>query len=416
MFWESGLIDFFKWPARAFRSACAATAGALLLVACSPGGGGGGPVAPIPTNMPVTGEVIGTGTIRVALLVPLSANGNAQQIAQNLRNSAALALQQFQGANIQILVKDDLGTADGARAAATEAISQGAELILGPVFAASVTAAAEVARSSGIPIIAFSTDVNVALPNVYLLGFLPRSDVQRIIPFAARNGYTSIAALLPESPYGVLAEAALMESAAASGARVVAVHRYVPDTAVGGPMQVAAEAVADLVIAGQADAVFIPDGGAAAVFLAQTMAARGVRSGQVKYLGSGQWNSDAVRAEATLAGAWYPGPDRTGFNVFSAEYRAAYGATPFPAATLGYDAVTLAAGLAASFGPARYRAATLTSPNGFRGIDGAFRLLANGQNQRTLAVYEIVRGGTDTLIDAAPAGFAAAAPVTAGLF
>jgi hypothetical protein len=350
----------------------------------------------------------------VALLVPLSANGNAAQIALNLRNAAALALQQFQGANIQILVKDDLGTPEGAVAAATEAISQGAELILGPVFAASVTAAAQVARPAGVPIIAFSTDINVAAPNVYLLGFLPRSDVQRIIPYAARNGYTSIAALLPESPYGVLAEAALLESAASSGARIVAIQRYQPDTAVGGSMQVAAEAIADLVMAGQADAVFIPDGGAAAVFLAQTMAARGVRTGDIKYLGSGQWNSDAVRAEGTLVGAWYPGPDRSGFNVFSGEYRAAYGATPFPTATLGYDAVTLAAGLAASFGPTRYQAATLTSANGFRGIDGAFRLLANGQNQRTLAVYEIGRGGTDTLIDAAPTGFAAA--VTAGFF
>ena len=67
---------------------------------------------------PVTGEVLGTGAVKVALLLPLSANGNAGQIAQSMKNAADLALREFQNAGIQILVKDDRGTAEGARAAA----------------------------------------------------------------------------------------------------------------------------------------------------------------------------------------------------------------------------------------------------------------------------------------------------------
>ncbi|MCW5714541.1 MAG: penicillin-binding protein activator [Bauldia sp.] len=402
-----------SWSARGLATFGTLIAGLLLLAACNAREFTfTGPPPAIPTGAPVTGEVLGTGTIRVALLVPLSANGNAAEAAQNIRNAAQLALREFSNANIQILVKDDLGTPEGARAAATEAISQGAELILGPLFAASVSAAAEVARPQGIPMIAFSTDVSVATAGVYLLSFLPRNDVQRIIPYAARNGYTNIAALLPDNAYGTLAEAALREIATASGIRIVAVQRYALDRSA---MQPAAEAIADLVIAGQADAVFMPDGGDAVPFLAQIMAAKGIRPGQIQFLGSGQWNDDRIRTETALAGGWYPGPDLGGFRTFSSRYSAAFGTTPFATATLGYDATILAAGLAANFGPARFAPATITNPNGFRGIDGAFRFLSSGLNQRALAIYEIDRSGTERVVDPAPAGFAgvaAASPAT----
>jgi len=361
-----------------------------------------GPSVPSGPAQPVTGETLGTGTVRVALLVPLSANGNAAQIALNIRNAAEMALRDSPNANILVMVKDTGGTEEGARAAAVEAVSQGAELILGPLFAEEVPPVAAVARPSGVPVIAFSTDSSVAAPGVFLLSFLPRSDVQRIIPFAAGNGYTAIAALLPDNAYGTVVEAALRETIASTGARLVAVQRYALDR---GAMQVSAEAVADIVLAGQADAIFMPDGGDAAPFLAQIIAAKGVDLDTIKLLGSGQWNDDRIRGESTLVGGWYPGPETAGFAAFSARYAATYGTEPFPTATLGYDATILASGLAASFGTSRYSVATLTDPNGFRGIDGAFRFLSNGTSQRTLAIFEVTRNGAEVLSPAA-AGFA----------
>lgn len=381
----------------------------LILAACTPSTFtfNGPPTTPQIGNEPVTGEVLGTGTIRVALLVPLSANGNAAQIATNLRNAAEMALREYQGANIQILVKDTGGTPEGARAAAQEAVSQGAELVLGPLFAQEVPAAAQVTRQAGIPMIAFSTDASVASQGVYLLSFLPRTDVQRIIPYAAANGHTAIAALLPDNAYGTVVEAALRETIASTGAHLVVVQRYALDR---GAMQTAAEAVADIVLAGQADAIYMPDGGDAVPFLAQIIAAKGVDLDAVKLLGSGQWNDSRIKTESTLYGAWYPSPDESGFDSFAARYRAAYGIDPFPTASLGYDATILAAGLAANYGAQRYSVATITDPNGFRGIDGAFRFLSNGSNQRTLAIYQINPSGAQ-IIDPAPNSFA---PVVGG--
>lgn len=388
------------------------SAALLFLAACAPSSNFSfsGPSTPSLPAQPVTGEVLGTGSVRVALLLPLSANGNAAQIAANIRNAAALALQEFQGAGIQILVKDTGGTPEGARAAATEAISQGAELVLGPLFAQSVAAASAVTRGAGVPMVAFSTDTTVAAPGVYLLSFLPRVDVQRIIPFAAAQGNTAIVALLPDNAYGTVVEAALRETISSTGARLVAVERYALDR---GAMQASAEAIADIVLAGQADAIFMPDGGDAVPFMAQIIAAKGVNLNQIQLLGSGQWNDDRITGEPTLAGGWYPGPETSGFTSFAARYSAAYGAEPFPTASLGYDATILAAGLASNFGAQRYSTATLTDPNGFRGIDGAFRFLSNGTSQRTLAIYEVTRSGTPSVIDPAATGFA---PVVGGLF
>jgi hypothetical protein len=380
--------------------------GTLAIVAgCNSMGGGFARGPEVRQNAAVTGEVLGTGTVRVAMLLPLSATGNAGQIAQNFRNAADLALKDFKTAGIQILIKDDLGTADGARAAASQAISEGAELILGPLFNRSVTAVATVARGANVPVIAFSSDTTTAGSGLYLLSFLPQSDVDRIIAFAASRGKRSVVALLPNNAYGTVVEAALQRAVANSGGRVMAIERYDLDKTA---MQAQATAAATLIKSGTVDTVLLPDAGDAAPFLAQVLASAGVTPDKITYLGSGQWDNDQrITAESNLSGAWYPAPEGSGFANFSRRYQAAYGSAPSRTASLAYDATSLAAGLASRFGDQRFSSQTLTNPNGFIGIDGAFRFLQNGLNQRGLAVYEI-KGGQAVIVDPAPKSFARA--------
>ena len=391
-----------------FRIALAAASFGFLasLAGCTGSGFGGGfGDRPAPTvTAPVTGETLGSGSVRVALLLPLSATGNTGQVAQSMRNAADLAIRDFQTAGIQVLVKDDGGTPEGARAAASAAVAEGAELILGPLNSASVTAAASIARGARIPMIAFSTDTAVAGNSVYLLSFLPQSDVDRIASFAAARGKRSVAALLPSNAYGQVVEAALQRAVANAGGRVMAVERYALDRV---SMQERANAVATLAKSGTVDTIFMPDAGDAAPFLAQVLAAGGVRPPQITYLGSGQWDDPRILAESNLNGAWYPGPESGGYAAFARRYQAAYGAQPSRTATLAYDATSLAAGLASRFGAERFAETTLTNPNGFIGVDGAFRFLQNGLNQRGLAVFEI-QNGQAVVIDPAPKTFARA--------
>src|SRR5258706_118467 len=134
---------------------------------------------PSPAGPPQQSAAIGSGQVKVALILPLSAQGNAGLTAVSMRNAGEMALAEFNNPNVQLLVKDDAGTAAGAQQAAQQALDDGAEIILGPLFAHSVSAVGQAARARGIPVIAFSTDANVATRGVYLLSFLPQSDVER---------------------------------------------------------------------------------------------------------------------------------------------------------------------------------------------------------------------------------------------
>lgn len=398
------------WLSRRTVLGAIAIAAAGMLAACSStgfGGGGFGGIGAgsgpaVRTAEPVTGEVIGSGTVRIAMLLPLSATGNAGQIAANFKNAATLALQDFKSANIQVMVKDDQGTPQGAGAAASEAISQGAELILGPLFARSVSAVAAVARQANVPVIAFSSDTTAAAPGVYLLSFLPQSDVDRIVSFASARGKRSLASLLPNNAYGTLVEAEMQRAAANVGARVVASLHYDLDKQ---SMQTQAASLATTIKSGAVDAVFLPDAGDATPFLAQILAANGVTADKIAYLGSGQWDNDPrISSESNLNGGWYPAPESAGFASFARRYQAAFGAAPSRTASLAYDATSLAAGLTARFGEQRFAQATLTNPNGFIGIDGAFRFLSNGLNQRGLAVFQVNRGSAQ-MVEPAPKTF-----------
>ena len=106
--------------------------------------------APGPAGAPQQPAAVGNGQVKVGLILPLSAAGNAGVAAQSMKNAAEMALSEFLNPNIQLLIKDDGGSPQGAQQAAQQAIDEGAEIILGPLFALSVPAAAQVARARNI--------------------------------------------------------------------------------------------------------------------------------------------------------------------------------------------------------------------------------------------------------------------------
>ena len=147
-----------------------------------------------------------------------------------MKNAAEMALAEFQNPNIQLLIKDDGGNPQGAQQVTQQALDEGAEIILGPLFAASVPATAQLTRARGVSVIAFSTDSSVAGRGVYLLSFLPESDVNRIVDYSASIGKKSFAALLPDNAYGNVVEAAFKQAVGRKG-RIVAFEKYASDPA-----------------------------------------------------------------------------------------------------------------------------------------------------------------------------------------
>src|SRR5262249_27919659 len=189
-----------------------------------------GPPGAAVASGPETGEKIGSGEARVALILPMTKASGPSNVGIALRNAAELAYLEAGNNDITLLVKDDRSTPEGARAAAQSALSEGADLIIGPLFASSVREVAFVARGAGKPVIAFSTDTSATGPELFLLSFLIENDVDRVVDYAASKGKKSMAALIPENDYGRVAEGEFQQAAARNSVRVMTVEHYRPQT------------------------------------------------------------------------------------------------------------------------------------------------------------------------------------------
>ena len=382
--------------ARARLLSIAATA--MVLAACTTQLGGGTPT-PQPGEQAAANASIGEGQVRVSSGPAAVRAGQCRCRRAVDEDAAEMALAEFKSPNIQLLVKDDGGTPQGAQAGAQQAISEGAEIIIGPLFAQSVSAVGQVARARNIPVIAFSTDASVAARGVYLLSFLPDTDVYRIVDFAVARGKRSFAALLPDNAYGTVVEAAFQQEVSRRGGRVLALEKYPLDS---NRMAEAIRRVGQA--ANQVDAIFIPDGADAVPQVVQALAASGVNLKRLQLLGTGLWDDPRIFSTAALDGGWYAAPESTGFRNFSGRYRARYGQDPVRTATLAYDAVALVAALVKTQGSQRFSEQVLTNASGFAGIDGVFRFRPEGPNERGLAVLRVTTSGGQ-VISPAPRSF-----------
>ena len=355
-----------------------------------------GPSVP-PASGPLVGETLGTGPVRVGMVVPLTQNGGGPNpIGVSMRNAAQLAIDGFGAPYITLMIEDDHSSADAAAQAAQSELGAGAQLILGPVFATDVRAASAATKSAGRPMIAFSTDVTVAAQGVYLLSFLIQGYVDRILQYAVSTGKKSFAIMAPQNDYGNVAAERFQQMAGSLNVQVIVTARYSA-----GQMATAAQQVA--AVQGQIDALFIPEQADAMPAVAGALGSANVKT---KFLGTGVWNDARVLKLPQMQGAWFSAPDNSGFDAFAQRYRAKFNSEPARLATLSYDAVTLAAALARNGGSDPFNQAALTSVSGFNGADGVFRFRADGTNERGLAVMEI-NDGAAKVISPAPRSFAA---------
>ena len=350
------------------------------------------PVEAPPEEGPVAGLPSDAIRHRVALLVPLT--GSNAGIGQSIANAANMAVLDTGGERIRMTVYD---TAGGAAAAADKAIAQGNKLILGPLLAEDVRAAAEVGRRSRVPLIGFSNDVSVAGNGTYLLGFTPAQSVSRVVGYARSKGLVKFAGLVPAGVYGQRAQTALARSVEEAGGSLVSVQSY--DRNAGAIMG----AISRINKAGAADAILIADSSRTAV-QAIPIIRRGP-SASAKILGTELWNTEASLSSPTLNGAWFASVSDGVYTQMAAKYRTRFGMAPYRLSSLGYDAVLLATKVATNWKlgtPFPLRA--LDDTGGFAGIDGPFRFNAYGVAERALEVQQVGPSGT-TVVAPAPKGF-----------
>jgi branched-chain amino acid transport system substrate-binding protein len=391
--WTGWLMD----AARRLRGRNVALAGAAMLaagcqvipktdVATAP------PPAPAPEPS-ATALPTDTGRHRIALLVPLS--GDTAPVGQAIANATTMALLDTTADNLRITTYD---TSEGVATAARKAIADGNKLILGPLTADAVPAVQAAARPAGVPVIAFANDAAVAGPDVFVIGHMPEQSIRRTVAFARGRGAARFAVLVPEGDYGARAFSALENALRDYGGTLVRRESYARgNTSI-------VSAAARLRAAGGFDTVLVADSARLGIDAAGELQ-RGART-RARILGTELWSGDSALARApALEGALFAAVSDQRYRRFADSYAARFGAQPYRAATLGYDAVLLTLRVARDWKVGSpFPKAELYDKGGFLGVDGAFRFARNGVIERALEVRE-VKGGEVTPVDPAPTGF-----------
>lgn len=326
---------------------------------------------------------------RVALLVPLS--GSNAGVGQSLANAANLALLDTGGKGLRITTYDT--AAGGAAAAAGKAIAEGNGLILGPLLGEEVRAVAPIAGRAHVPVLAFSNDVAAAGKGAFLLGFAPSQSIDRVVSYAASRGLKRIAGLVPAGLYGRRSADALLAAGREAGVAIAALQTYERT-----PASISA---AYAKLGSDYDAVLVADSGRIALQVAPA-----IKRGGARLLGTELWNTEpSLAGSSAMQGAWFASVSDALYGQFAAKYRARYGKSPYRLATLGYDAVLLAARIAPDWKMDQpFPERRLTDRGGFTGVDGAFRFGGDGMAERALEVHQINSGGFVT-VSPAPQGF-----------
>lgn len=391
------------------------------------------PTAPV--GPPRAQLVAADGKVHIALLAPMS--GPNAEVGRALLNAGQMALFDLGGNDLALDVFDTQGSPQGAFAALQAAKAAQAALVLGPLFSGSAQAVKPDAAAYGVPVLAFSSDAAVAGDGLYTLGISPAQQVDRVVDFTARLGVRDYAAMTPRTPYGEAALAALQTAVARNGGTVVRTVSYSPggsdlspevrelaaSAAHGGLAEQRRRQLSDVAAGTRSDAdlgalgagtggggfgaLLLPAGGDELVSLGSLLPYYDVDPANVQFLGMQNWNDPALAREPALVGGWFAAPEPRAWEVFSRRYASLYGRQPPRLASLGYDAVAVAAVAAADARSAAEPAITrerLENPVGFAGVDGIFRFQRGGVVERGLAVLELRSDGI-VVRDPAPRSF-----------
>lgn len=353
--------------------------------------------------------------IRVGFLAPLS--GPQKSVGKALLNAAQMAVFDQPRARLVLLPRDTAGRADGAAAAANAAAVDGAMLLVGPLFAESTRAATPIARSRGLAVISFSSNSDVAGNGVYILGFTPGEQAERIVRHAVQSGLTRLAVIAPDNAYGTTVVQGAERAAGQLGATISRTERYRPD---GDTIPAAVAALTGSAAGGAGsdggpDAILIADGGERLQLIARSLKSPAADApgaatpppSTARLLGTGLWDDPGLQRDPAMQGGWFATSPPDLAASFAQRYSAIYGEEPPKVAALAYDAVALAAALAQRSATApgeKFSRLALEDPEGYVGYGGIFRLNPNGTAERGLAVLEITPNGFIT-IDPPPERF-----------
>ena len=343
-----------------------------------------------------------TKPVQVALLIPKSYEETAS-IATSLEQAAQMAIADLGDIRIDLRVFDTAGNPEQAALVARQAVQEGAKIILGPLLAENAKAVGAAVADSGVNVLSFSNNASIAGNNVFVLGPTFNNTANRLVSYAASQGRTKAVIVHPRTLEGELGKAALENAAQSTPLEIVAIEAF--EFSQKGVIDSVAR-IKDSVLETQADTLFLTSNTARALpLLVQLLPEAGINPQDVQYIGLSRW--DIPRQILELPGVqngWFTSPSRQVSASFKTRFTKGYGSPPHQLAGLAYDGLAAIGALVSTGQKNAVTKTALTQASGFQGVSGVFRFLADGTNERALAIAKIERKKV-VLIDAAPVSF-----------
>ncbi|WP_380057860.1 penicillin-binding protein activator [Falsihalocynthiibacter sp. SS001] len=353
-----------------------------------------------------SGPTINTSNpVPVALLIPgESASAGDNIIARSLENAARLAIADLDGVQIDLRVYNTAGQADRAAAVARTAVDDGAKIIIGPLYGQSANAAGVALSGTNVNILAFSNQPSIAGGNVFVLGNTFENTADRIVSYATQRGLRDV--MIVHGADNVSEAAgrdALLRSASNYGANVTGVSSF--EMSQQGVINAVPAIARDAQSSGAQAILFASGTEGALPLLTQLLPENGVSPSTTQFIGLTRWDiPSATLALPGVQNGWFALPDPSLSSAYASRYQASFGEAPHPISGLAYDGIAAIGALVRGGNSNALTKSALTQSSGFAGVNGAFRLLPDGTNQRGLAIAQIQQNQV-IVIDPAPRSF-----------
>lgn len=353
-----------------------------------------------------------TKKIKVGILLPFS--GKNKELGWQLLNVATMSLFDNDNARkIELVLIDEDSSIDKILRKIDE---QKIKIVIGPVF--STTASAIKNRiKDGVTFISLSNnqgllaDTGKNNPKLFVAGFLPDQQIDRVVTFAIGEDASAFAILAPSTQFGGLISDLSKISIRNKDGNLVRIEFYNPSAKdVSQEIERAMAKIISSFAAGPNTSVatkankkpgfkpsrtrsdynpkviMVAEPGKNLAIIAKVM--QKLNKDQLDLRIAGVINLDNTEniKNLDLTGLWFSAPKADRFSAFSKAYYQTYGNLPPRISSIIYDLVAALSEIAdeESIDPKK-----LPQEQGFAGIDGMFRFLPNGLVQRNYAILTI---------------------------
>ena len=341
--------------------------------------------------------VLGKGSMKIAMLLPISGAGSAGEEGRKMRDGAQLAMDDLGNDLITLTIEDTRGDAALAKKMTVEAMGSGAKAVIGPTELPAARQLSQVSGTKRPPVFALAENF-AGSPGIYSVRLSEADSAAAAAAALADNGKRKFVLFVAAGADAVAITKRVENSLSIYGASLAVTIPY--RTAAGG----AEKAVADMAaLVDRPEAIIVASGSRNPSAIVSPLKTKGFLGKGVALIGTSRWLAHPL-SDPLFDGAYIAALDITETGPIAARFKATFNYDADVNVAYAYDMVALTAGIASAVGPKGMTRQVLENPTGFRGSTGLFRFRADGASERSMPFYQ-VRNGSLKQIEKSISGF-----------